>query len=204
MTATIFNAQLTLKLKFTNAADTPLIILQPTGGREFWHGGTRLALTEKEARSYSSIYNVSAWQSLHTDPEYRELADLLDQPTPPEKLTRILSPRESLSWDSSIWLRFLESNSCNQHVGVEIGWKEVKKLSAPLWLRVSYEMWPFNVENFKPNLGRDLKQRWKRQGSLNVSNDSDTHSHAIVTSEPIELHLNRVELTPQQPKLAGP
>lgn len=36
---------------------------------------------------------------------------------------------------------------------MEIGWEEVKRRNAPLWLRVSCEMWPINVENFKPHLG---------------------------------------------------
>lgn len=183
-----------LKLKVTNASITPVIILQQRDEHKFWHGGTSLALSEKEARAGKFIYDLNAWQSFHTDSEYRDLADLLDKPVPPDKLTRVLSPGESWSWDTSILFRFLESNSCNQHVGVEIGWKEVKKLSAPLWLTVSFEMWPFNVENFKPNLGSDLKKRWQRLGSLYLSDDSQRFSHAILTSEPIEIQLSKVEL----------
>jgi hypothetical protein len=183
-----------LKLKVTNAAVTPVIILQQTDEHKFWHGGTSLALSEKESRARTFIYDLNAWQSFHTGSEYRDLAELLDKPVPPDKLTRVLSTGESWRWDATIQLRFLESNSCNQHVGVEIGWKEVKKLSAPLWLRVSFELWPFNVENFKPNLGSDLKKRWQRLGSLYVSDDSERFSHAILTSEPIEIQLSRVEL----------
>ena len=79
-------------------------------------------------------------------------------------------------------------------VGVEIGWEEIKRQTAPLWLQLSYEMWPFNVENFKPNLGEILQKRWQSHGLLYLEEKGERYSSAILTSEPIELPLNQIDL----------
>ena len=183
-----------LNLKFTNTGSTSLIILQPQGEYEFWHGGTSLALSEKESRTNSFVYNFGAWPSIYKFPMYRNLANVLDQSAPPAGLTRVLQPSASWSWDTSIALSLREGNTCNQHVGVEIGWEEIKRRTAPLWMRVSYEMWPFNVENFKPNLGGVLKKRWQSHGLLYLDKKTGRYWQAILTSEPIELTLNQIDL----------
>jgi len=91
-----------LTLKFTNTASTSLIILQPHGEYEFWHGGISLVLSD--------------------------------------------------------------------------------------------EMWPFNVENFKPDLGGILQKRWRSYGSLYLEEKRDRYWSAILISEPIEFPLNQVDL----------
>ena len=183
-----------LNLKFTNTASTPLIILQPQGEYTFWQGGRYLALSEEESRANSFVYNVRGWPSVYETPMYQNLANLLDQSTPPTGITRVLPPNASWSWDTSITLNLQEGNTCNQHVGVEIGWEELKRRTAPLWLRVSYEMWPFNVENFKPNLGGILQKRWQSHGLLYLDEKSGKYWSAILTSEPIEFTLNKIDL----------
>ena len=172
----------------------PVIILQPQGEYEFWHGGTSLALSEKESGTNSFVYSVSGWPSVYEFPIYQSLANLLDQSVPPTGITRVLLPSASWSWDTSITLSLREWNSCNQHVGVEIGWEEIKRRTAPLWLRVSYEMWPFNVENFKPNLGGILQKRWRSHGLLYLDEKTGGYWQAILTSEPIEFPLNHIDL----------
>ena len=184
-----------LALKFTNTGSTSLIMLQPHGEYEFWHGGTSLALSEKESDTYSFVYNSAAWPSIYKFPMYESLAKLLDQSAPPPGLTRVLLPNASWSWDTSIKLALREGNTCNMHVGVEIGWEEIKRRAAPLWLRLSYEMWPFNVENFKPNLGGILQKRWQSHGLLYLEGKRDRYWSAILTSEPIEFPLHQVDLT---------
>jgi len=184
-----------LNLRFTNTGSTSLIIVQPQGEYEFWHGGTSLALSEKEASTNSFVYDSSAWPSIYKFPMYQKLATLLDQSGPPIGITRVLRPSVSWSWDTSITLSLREGNSCNQRVGVEIGWEEIKQRTTPLWLRVSYEMWPFNVENFKPNLGGILQKRWRSHGLLYLEGKTGKYWQAILTSEPIEFPLNQIDLT---------
>ena len=183
-----------LNLKFTNTGSTPLIILQPQGEYEFWHGGTSLALSEKESSTNYFVYDSQAWPSFYRFPMYQTLANLLDQSAPPTGVTRVLLPNAGWNWDASITLNLREVNSCNQHVGVEIGWNEIKQRTSPLWLRVSYEMWPFNVENFKPNLGGILQKRWKRHGLLYLEEKMGRHWMARLTSEPIEFPLHQIDL----------
>lgn len=184
-----------VNLKFTNTGSTSLIILQPQGEYELWHGGTTLALSEKESLANSFVYHLGAWPSVYKFPMYQNLANVLDQSVPPAGVTRVLLPSASWNWDTSITLALREGNYCNQHVGVEIGWDEIKRRTVPLWLRVSYEMWPFNVENFKPDLGGILQKRWQSHGLLYLEEKRGKHWHAILTSEPIEFPLHQIDLT---------
>lgn len=181
-----------LGLKFTNTGSTPLIILQPQAEYDFWHGGTSLALSQEDSRTGSFVYDANAWPAVYEFPRYQNLASLLDQSAPPTGITRVLPPNASWNWDTSITLALKEGNTCNQHVGVEIGWEEIKRRTASLWLRVSYEMWPFNVENFKPNLGGILKKRWQSHGVLYLEEKSGKYWHASLTSEPIEFPLDQI------------
>ena len=183
-----------LNLKFTNTGSTSLIILQPQGEYEFWHGGASLALSENESSTNSFVYDFSAWPSIYKFPSYQRLAARLDQSIPPTGITRVLPPSESWSWDTTILLSFQEGNSCDLHLGVEIGWEEIKRRTTPLWLRVSYEMWPFNIENFKPNLGGILQKRWRSHGLLYLDEKVGRYWKAILTSEPIEFPLTHLDL----------
>jgi hypothetical protein len=183
-----------LSLDFSNIGSEPVIILQPHGEYVFWHGGTSLALTRADSEAYIYVYRTSAWPSIYTTPMYSQLAEMLDQPLPSPNVTRVLKPGESWIWKTTVSFSFNEENNCDGDVGVEIGWKEIKKLSTPLWLEVSYEMWPFNVENFKKNLGEKLRERWKTYGALYLEERSGGYGHANLTSEPMELDLREIQL----------
>lgn len=187
-----------LNLDFTNTGSTPLIILQPQGEYQFWHGATSLALSEKESLANSLVYVRSGWPSFYKTPMYEKLANLLDQSLPPTGTTLLLLPGITWSWDTSISLDLQEGNSCGQAVGVEIGWDEIKRRVAPLWMRVSYEMWPFNVEHFKPDLGGILKKRWQRDGLLYLEEKRGNFWQATLTSDPIELPLHKIDLATNQ------
>jgi hypothetical protein len=188
-----------LRLRFSNAGSEPLIILQPFQEYKFWHGGTSLALTSADPTRADYVYTSSAWPSVYDTPEYRSLGEALDQRSPPAGLTRILSRGESWQWDTTVHLVFTQDNNCGRGDGVEIGWKEIQNLQAPLWLRVSYEIWPFNVENFKPDLGGRLRKRWKRHGTLYLDEKSRRYWFARITSEPIELDPRRLSLNERFP-----
>ena len=183
-----------LSLDFTNQGKQPAIILQPYGEYEFWHGASSLGLTKADFTYRNYAFTSAAWPSIYDTDEYRRLADALDQAMPPPNLTRVIAPGESWNWKTTIHIRFADENTCNALNGVRIGWKEIEKLSAPVWLEVSYEMWPFNVENFKKNLGGQLRERWKRYGVLYLEEKARRYWFAHVTSEPIELDFQKVQL----------
>ena len=186
--------EIDLSLDFSNRGNEPVIILQPHGDYAFWQGARSLALTKADSEAHNYVYKAAAWPSFYNSENYRRLAEALDQATPPAPVTRTLGPGESWNWTTTIQLGVAEENSCSRSVGVEIGWKEIKKLSAPIWLEVSYEMWPFNVENFKRDLGGQLRKRWKKYGNLYLEEKSNNYWSAHLTSEPIELNFQPVEL----------
>lgn len=183
-----------LNLDFFNNSTNPMIILQPFGEYQFWHGATSLALSKADAEAYSDVYSMSAWPSIYNTLEYRQLGEALDQPTPPASLTRIIRPNESWQYQTTIRFHLAEENRCSGSTGVEIGWRAARNLTAPLWLRISYEMWPFNVENFKRGLGGKLRKRWKSYGELYLEEKSSGFWFARLTSEPIELDLRNLPL----------
>ena len=183
-----------LSLEFISQGSQPAIILQPYGEYEFWHGADSLALTKADSEAFNYVYSVGAWPSVYRFEKYYLLARKLDQATPPADVTRVLAPGESWKWKTTIGLRFNEENTCDGSSGVEIGWSELKKLSAPLWLKVSYEMWPTNVENFSKGLGGKLRERWKKHGTLYLEEKSYDRWFAHLTSEPIALNFQSIEL----------
>ena len=178
-----------LRLDFSNQGKQPIIILQPYGDYEFWHGASSLALTKADSEAYNDVYSSAAWPSSCFCEPYYMLARKLDQRTPPTDVTRVLAPGTNWNWKTTIRLSITEENTCEGYKGVEIGWNEIKKLSAPVWLTVSYEMWPLNLENFRRGLGGRLRKRWKKYGTLYFE---EKHPH--LTSEPIELNFQSIEL----------
>jgi len=186
--------ELDLSLDFVNLGKEPIIILQPNGAYDFWHGATNLALSKADAEAYNYVYSHGAWPSVYRWEMYRVLAEKLDQATPPANVTRIIAPSESWNYKTTVRLKLNEEKTCNYSMGVEIGWKEIKKLTSPVWMEVSFEMWPTNVENFRSDLGEQLRKRWKQHGILYLEERHHRRSFASVSSEPIELDFQQVEL----------
>lgn len=186
--------EIELSLDFINQGNQPLIILQPHDDYEFWQGARTLALTKADAEVFHLVYNNAAWPSFYNTDEYRRLAERLDQPAPPANVTRIIPAGERWNWKTTIQLGLDEENTCHGLIGVQVGWNAIKKLSAPLWLQVSYEMWPFNVEHFRKDLGGRLKERWKKHGTLYLEGKLDRFWTAHLRSEPIELDFQHVQL----------
>lgn len=186
-----------LALEFVNRSNEPLILLQPHEGFDFWLGGTTLYLSTNRDDLAAPVYSSDMWPSIYTSEKYRKLAGLLDQPNPPEKVTRTLKPGEHLSFKASTQLVLGTENRCEPNrLGVEVGWNPLRQMTHPLFLDVSLEMWPFNVENFKKDLGWILRKRWKSFGNLYLEEKSGRYWSAHVTSEPIEIDFRKAEPIP--------
>jgi hypothetical protein len=182
--------RVTLNLEFFNSGSEPVIILQPFGDYVFRLGGASLARTEAEAKAHEYFYSSAGWPSIYLFPEYRELAQRLDKPLPPSDVTRILKPKESWSWRTDkAWIALAEKpdSFSRQTLTAE----EIKKMPAPIWLRAHLEMWPFNVENFKPGLGGKLRKRWSKVGVLYLEEKGYGFWFGHIASEPIPLDLSK-------------
>ena len=176
---------LDLDLAFYNAGSAPVIVIRPWYGQGFWHGGSYLATTPQNVKSHRYLFRVDLWESISRDDAYRQLAQDLNQASPPERLTRLLEPGSSWKWQTSVMIRF-EENTHWRYPSIP-NWDEMKDQPSPLWLRVSFEIWPFNTENFQPNLAAKLQKRWRKFGYLWIGETNGRRHLARILSEPIEL-----------------
>jgi len=172
-----------VRLKFTNEGGEPVILLSEEAN-EPWMGGVRLSRSREDAAGRRGfLYNQSVWPSNYRtgDPErkWERLTESLDMPFPPSDLTRVIPPGGSWDYEKDSWL-YISKNPDTSSRGA--GWEEIRRTS-PLWLTVTFEMWPINVE---PDLGHDyafgkkLRRRWKSYGTLWLGH---------LESDPLELRL---------------
>ena len=187
------DGELKLSLDFVNESDEPIIILQPdwyedAQGYIFWQADVALAKTREEAGAGKYIFSRLMLPSIYPYTVFRQLAEHLDQSAPPADATRILQPKETWTWQTIASFRMgsrAESYSDN------LGWEEISRIDSPLWVSVTYSIFPSNVENFKKQLGAKLQRRWKHFGRLWLDPAS---THNTITSEPIMLNLNGVKV----------
>jgi hypothetical protein len=181
--ANYVDVKISLVLEFVNTGSQPIISMKPWLDDRFWHGGTCLSKTIDDALANRCYFSDGMWLSISRSDEYRRLADQLDQSIPPPSLTRILKPGEAWTTKSEINISFEDDAR-----SYRVPWEEMKQLSSPLWMRLSFEMWPFNVETFKPNLAAKLRKRWRPYGNIWIGEKIDPRMHlARLQSEPIEL-----------------
>jgi len=171
-----------LSLTCLNVGKAAIVLMRPCQGETFWHGGSTLA---RNAQSNAIVFDDSAWESISGSDAYRKLSEDLDRREPPPTLTRILKPGESWEWQTTVSLRF-EATTNHRYPSVPT-WEEMRTQPSPLWLSVSFEMWPFNAEYFKPNLAAHLQKRWRNIGWLWIGHESGRMHLARLASEPIEL-----------------
>jgi hypothetical protein len=176
-------------LHFTNHGKQPVIILKPYGEYSYDIGGASLS----PSPTGQNFYDIQMWRSVSISPEYQRLGNMIDSSTPPSDITVIIKPGQSWNWKTERTIRFNQENTCDPQLpdGVEIGWKEVKKLHSPLWMRLYLEMWPFNVENFKKNLGKKLKKRWAPYGEF-MGAQAGRYWFAHLETEPILVDMSEI------------
>jgi hypothetical protein len=177
-----------VRLHFANPGKQPIIILKPFDEYSYDIGGARLSLTP----SGELVYDNQAWRSDFTDPQFQQLGKLLDSRVPPSGITEIIGPGQTWDLETSFMIRFHQENTCEFFPpdGVEIGWKEIRKLHSPLWMRLILETWP-NVGNFKKDFAKQLKKRWSPYGVL-VGAPAGRYWFARMETEPIIVDLSQI------------
>jgi hypothetical protein len=170
---------LRLSLELVNTSKQPVILLR----RPFWLGSITLARSPEDAAANKYIYLSSAWPSVYRGGEHSEWKNLqqrLDQQSPPPDLTRILAPGESFLYETDATLYIEKPGSVDK---TSQPWEIIRRAS-PVWLQVTLETWPVNVEPKvnpdNPEFGRMLQYRWQKAGKLQLEH---------LTSEPMQLSL---------------
>lgn len=187
------DGELKLSLDFVNESDKPIIILQPLGSEDeqryiFWKADVALAKTKEDADAGKYVFSRLMLPSIYPFPVFRQLAERLNQPSPPADVTRILQPGATWTWQTVASFRLgrkAESYSEN------LGWEEISRIDSPLWVRVTYSIFPSNVERFRENLGAKLQRRWKNYGRLWFDRKS---THNTIISEPMMLNLRGIKV----------
>jgi len=187
--ANYVSCEIGLNLDFSNTSQLPVIFMKPFEENpegSYTHCATYVAYTRTAASQdefIDSSYFGSNYSGLQ---KYKVMANEIDQAEPSEKLFRTLKPGEVVAWKRKIQYTVSQENACDSvigsTIGTEIGWREIKKLNQPLWMRVSFELWPVDIERYKQNLGMRLNYKWEKFGSLWADE---------LVSEPFELDFSK-------------
>lgn len=176
-----------LDVEFFNSQKEPIILFEPWERNGYWLGGWSL-YTSSEPNA-KAIFTDGYWESVDRGDRYRKLADNLDAETPPDEYTRILKQGETWRFQDDFRIQF-EAEKHTRFPELRT-WKEMQEFHSKLWLTISYELSPFNVEYIKPKLIRKLKKRWKSFGNVLVeSSKASGNGHYIVSSRPMEIDLS--------------
>lgn len=188
-----------LNVEFANEGSEPVILFDPAFGEGFgtegkyWLGGWMLYATETDAKEWNSIFKDGYWESVSGSDRYRALAAKLDVKTPPAGYTKTLRSGETWKFTDYFRINF-EAEKHNRFPEVRT-WKEMQEFSPRLWVRFAYEISPWNVEYFKPNLIRKLNKRWSPHGNVLVEKKKEgTFNHFIIVSEPMPIDFSQAKV----------
>src|ERR1044072_473500 len=191
-----------LNTRFTNQGTQPIILFKPAVDAHrsgYWLGGWSLYLTEEKAKQKDPIFADGYWESISGSDFYRNLSNKLDVEAPPSEQTKILAPNETWEFPDQFQIYF-ESEK-HTRIPEHRTWEEMQEFSPRLWLSISYEISPWNVEYFKPNLIRKLSKRWKQFGSVLVeSNRDDRLNNFVISSEAMPIDFSQAVANSAAPR----
>lgn len=179
-----------LDVEFINEGNQPIILFTNEFPDGYWLGGW--SLYEKNEENAKAIFGDGYWQSVIGSPSYRQMAEKLDMKTPPNELTKILQPKESWKFEDDFRIYFEAEK--HERFPEHKTWKEMQDFPSKLWLTISYELNPWNIEKFKPNLIPKLKKRWKNYGNVLVENEKEgSFNHFGISSEPMLIDFSQAK-----------
>lgn len=178
-----------LDVEFSNEGNQPLILFTNEFADGYWLGGWSIFEKKDDEKP---IFWDGQWQSVAGGEIYRRMAEKLDVKTPPNELVKILQPKESWKFSDDFQITF----EAEKHYSYpeRKTWKEMQNFPSQLWLRIVYELSPWNTEKFKPNLIRKLQKRWKKFGNVLVETKKEgTFNHFRYGSEPMLIDFSQAK-----------
>lgn len=188
----VFEVQ--LAMEFKNESDRAIILFKPNTGNSYWEdryylGGKSLALAEND----KPFFIHGGWESIMGSPFYRDLANKLDTKIPTSEYTKILQPNEVWNFADKTGIAFSEKKE-SYAMPTDKSWEEMQELPSKLWLKVTYELNPWNVEFFKPKLLRKLKKRWASYGNVLIDSEKGGYSHFWISSAPMSIDFSEAKV----------
>ena len=181
--------EVSLEVEFVNEGNQPVILYNNEFPDGYWLGGWSLF---EDRDDKEAIFEDGYWQSIMGYPSYRQMAEKLDTTMPPDELTKILPPNDSWKFKDEFRISFEKEK--HRRSPEHKTWKEMQAFPSKLWMRISYELNPWNVEYFKPNLIRKLRKRWKKHGNVLVEKEKEGRfNHFNITSEPMLIDFSQAK-----------
>jgi hypothetical protein len=138
---------------------------------------------EDELKRCMSLYHIGGLKSTGDSNEVSQLRNQLDQERPPDSLTRLLKPGNSLTFTTKTsFVIFKRKSSYMQNES----W-DTLQTSSPLALVLTFEMFPGNLGQTASStsaFGKVLQARWRKFGYLLIDE---------VVSKPIPIDLSIVK-----------
>lgn len=179
--------QLKIETTFINRGLKPFIVLKPWEGDKSgkitsaWSGGIAI-FGRNEHGAYFLQSNIALPSVCRGCDD--ELGKLLDKRKPPESVTRVLMPGENWTRNDQIGFMIPLKSS-----GGMYGWKEIETNRQKIIGKITYSMFPTNLESYKKDFGKSLKKRWEKFGVLFVCG-----TQSLITSGPFEIDLTSIKL----------
>lgn len=157
--------RITIEAQFVNAGSKPIILLKRNPLF------VEAALTKEQTFDHRYLLAVDgAWPSISEDREWILLRKSLDKWEPPKDETRVLKPKELWTVEATVGLTVpIDSKGYTSSTKKER--LQVLQSLSPLWLWVTCEIWPDNIEGLVPDrdrlpFGHRLQKRWRNLGFL--------------------------------------
>lgn len=172
---------LNMSLDFTNSGKQPVLLLTRKPGIV-----EEKIIADAFAAAQKYLFKQETYPSIDTSKEWQLLKASVDTASPSSDAIKTLAPNETWTLTTSDWFYIAANRNINDS---NKSWAVISATS-PLWVRLTFETWPKNIEQGperdRCQLGNRLRNRWKSFGDLQLGN---------VTSEPIPLNISSFSLS---------
>lgn len=175
------NVRLTIKLRltFTNESSEKVLLLK----RDLEVVDRAIIVNRSVSDSADYLVRRASYPAIDQGKRWQSLQKEINKPSPPP-IVRVLAPDETWSVEITDWFQISRTQSVNPS---DKPWSVIRE-SAPIWLLVTFEWWPKNMEpgddREELEFGKMLRHRWQKYGELQLGS---------ITSEPIKLDLSMLQ-----------
>lgn len=172
---------LNLSLDFTNSGKQPVLLIKRKPGIV-----EEKIIADASAAAQKCLFKQETYPSIDRSKEWQFLKTSVDTPSPSSDAIKTLAPNETWTLVTSDWF-YIAANGNDYDSNKS--W-DVIRATSPLWVQVTFETWPKNIEQGperdERQFGIRLRNRWKSFGDLLLGS---------VTSEPIPLNISSFSLS---------
>lgn len=156
--------QISLNLTIRNAGERPVLMYS----RDPLVVERRILASPSDVTERRDLFHLATYPSIGRNRTWETIQAKLDASEPPSDLIRRLDPGDSFTWTYVDWFNVRTTN----HPGVRDLLRERDRPSPPVWLQVTIEMWPKDIElnenRDSLKFSRAAQRRWTKAGDLEL------------------------------------